>query len=395
MPNDANALNSPSLLSTGAEKLTILVVDPERYSRMVLTMALSSEYDVEEAISGPEVLACFETKKPDLILIEGDLPELDGYETCRLIRQQSDVPVIFVTNDSSADFMLAAFECGANDFIAKPFDIRVFIKKVNAVVASVLERRALLSGQSDQMALSQLMFSTIGDSGVLLNFMREVLKCSDFASIVACIVNTLKSLGLNCCVRMRYNFLTITQTTLGDASPIEMSVIDHVSKMGRLFQFKSRLAVNYENITIVVFNLPDNSDQCGRLRDNIAVLCESAQALAENLMRQFDALNEKQSVLNNSVKARAYIASLKELQGEFLTQAQMLLHSFVNNVELEYRTMDLLLDQEQRITAITERNAGKVFDALHENGIEFAKKSDEIIDILLSQPGKVQSVEMF
>lgn len=57
--------------------------------------------------------------------------------------------------------------------------------------------------------------------------------------------------------------------------------------------------------------------------------------------------------------------------------------------------MDLLLDQEQRITAITERNAGKVFDALHENGIEFAKKSDEIIDILLSQPGKVQSVEMF
>ncbi len=381
-------------LEPEAPQYTILVVDSDRYSRLLLVTMLSSSYNVIEAATGDEALQQFHDAQPDLILIEGQLPGLDGYETCQRIRAISDVPVIFVSSDSSIDFTIEAFDCGANDFIAKPFDIRVLAKKVNATIEVVKERKHLQQENEKHAVLSNLLFSSMSDGSTLLNFMRGVLKCTDFASIADCIVATLKSYGLECCVRIRNGMLNITRTSMGDPSSLELSVLNHVSSLGRAFQFKNRLAVNYDNVTVVLFNLPEDPDHSGRIRDNVTILCESAQALAENLMRQFDALREKQSVINDSAKARECLHDLSQLQSGYQLKMQMLLHNFVSSVESEYRTMDLLLEQERRISSIIERHAQHMFEAFHENGHEFNTRTNEITSILLPS-APTQTVDLF
>ena len=345
------------------------------------------------AESGTAALALLETAKPDLILMDGDMPGLSGYETCRRIREWSDVPVLFVSGNDDIDALLQAFDAGANDYVPKPFDVRLLARKIDLAIAAEAKKKSLQNERVREQAFTHLLASAMGDNGLLLNFMREILKCKDFHALANTITDTIATYGLHSCVQIRHEFLTLTRTVRGDATPLETSVLEYATSMGRVFQFKQRMAVNYDNITVVVFDMPADEDQCGRIRDNLAILCEGAQALVEDIGRQFIALHEKEDLMGESAKARECLLELKDLQSGYQSSLQVLLHDFINHIESEYQAMDLLQEQEQRISALMDRIVGKMFDVFHENGQEFSRRADEIMGILI--PDRGDAVELF
>jgi len=113
----------------------ILIVDDERHIVQVVRMNLEMErYQVITASSGTEALERVRQDLPDLVLLDVGMPELDGFETLRLLREVSDVPVIMLTVRSDEDDIIRGLELGADDYITKPFRARELSSRIRTVL---------------------------------------------------------------------------------------------------------------------------------------------------------------------------------------------------------------------------------------------------------------------
>jgi two-component system, OmpR family, KDP operon response regulator KdpE len=112
---------------------TILVVDDEPQIRRVLRSTLSFRgYTISEVASGEEAVAVASKLKPDLILLDVNLPGMSGVETCREIRRSSDAPIIMLTVRSAERDKVIALDAGADDYITKPFGIEELLARIRA-----------------------------------------------------------------------------------------------------------------------------------------------------------------------------------------------------------------------------------------------------------------------
>ena len=123
------------MLDTTSRKYRILIVDDER--RMVGFIRLNLEQDgfeVIEAFNGTEALNRLRDSLPDLILLDVMMPDIDGFEVLRTIREIIQVPVIMLTAKSEEEDIVKGLELGADDYITKPFSPRELVSRVKAVL---------------------------------------------------------------------------------------------------------------------------------------------------------------------------------------------------------------------------------------------------------------------
>lgn len=111
--------------------IRLLIVDQSGAIRSeIRQLAVSQGYSYDEAADGIAALKLFRRNDYDLIVLDTDLPELDGRNVCRLIRKTSDVPILFVSARTSEQEKLCAFEIGADDYIVKPFSSRELLARI-------------------------------------------------------------------------------------------------------------------------------------------------------------------------------------------------------------------------------------------------------------------------
>ena len=120
---------------TSPESRTILVVDDEPHIVRFTAMNLEVEgFRVETAGNGLEALEVLDQRGPvDLVVLDVMMPELDGFETLQRIRDQSSVPVIFVTVRGDEADRVAGLDLGADDYLTKPFSPRELISRIRAL----------------------------------------------------------------------------------------------------------------------------------------------------------------------------------------------------------------------------------------------------------------------
>lgn len=113
----------------------ILIVDDEEKIIRFLRMNLELEgFRVTTATSGIEALQRARSLHPDLILLDVMMPDLDGFETLRLLREFSDAPVIMLTVRSDEDDIVHGLRLGADDYVTKPFSVRELVSRIQAVL---------------------------------------------------------------------------------------------------------------------------------------------------------------------------------------------------------------------------------------------------------------------
>lgn len=118
------------------EKMKILVVDDEaRMRKLVSDFLTKSGYEVLEAGDGSEALDIFfEQKDIALVILDVMMPKMDGWQTCREIRQYSKVPIIMLTARSDEKDELQGFQLGVDEYISKPFSPKILVARVEAIL---------------------------------------------------------------------------------------------------------------------------------------------------------------------------------------------------------------------------------------------------------------------
>jgi DNA-binding response OmpR family regulator len=122
------------------EEKRVLVVDDDPALLPLIEYTFAREgYDVLTACDGKEALREFFAHKPDLVILDIMMPRMDGWETCRRIREVSDVPIVMLTARGQDEDIVRGLEYGADDYLTKPFSIKVLLAHARAVL-----RRAAL-----------------------------------------------------------------------------------------------------------------------------------------------------------------------------------------------------------------------------------------------------------
>lgn len=113
---------------------TLLLVDDEKNIIDLERLYLEKEgYKIQVAFDGKNALEKFRSLKPDLIILDLMLPGMDGWEVCRHVRQESEVPIIMLTaRDQDVD-KIVGLELGADDYLTKPFNPRELVARVKAI----------------------------------------------------------------------------------------------------------------------------------------------------------------------------------------------------------------------------------------------------------------------
>lgn len=147
----------------------ILSVEDDERIRTAVRLALEDEgWTVDEAENGEEALVKFAQSPTDVVLIDIMLPDIDGFEVCRAIRRQSDVPIVMVTARDDTHDVVAGLEAGADDYLTKPFAP----KELSARIRALLRRARTADPASPHLRFGDL--EVIPDQGVVRRGGQEV-----------------------------------------------------------------------------------------------------------------------------------------------------------------------------------------------------------------------------
>lgn len=120
---------------------TVLVVDDSKVALMTEVMILRRDgrFDIIEGKNGEEAIALAVEHKPDLILMDVNMPVMDGFEACRKLRAQADtkdIPIILVTTRGEAENIEAGYENGCSDYVTKPINGSQLLSKIQNILGS-------------------------------------------------------------------------------------------------------------------------------------------------------------------------------------------------------------------------------------------------------------------
>lgn len=111
----------------------IMVVDDDQDMLRILSRTLELEgFNVGVAANGSSALALLEERRPDLVVLDIMMPELDGFQVLDLIRQRYSIPVIMLTARCEVTSLQKALALGADDYVTKPFNVRILLARVRA-----------------------------------------------------------------------------------------------------------------------------------------------------------------------------------------------------------------------------------------------------------------------
>jgi two-component system OmpR family response regulator len=113
----------------------ILVVDDDAHIRQVLTFALGKAgMETSEAGDGEAALAAIDRERPDLVVLDINMPRMDGLEVCRRLRVSGDLPILFLSSRDDEIDRIVGLELGGDDYVVKPFSPREVVARVSAIL---------------------------------------------------------------------------------------------------------------------------------------------------------------------------------------------------------------------------------------------------------------------
>lgn len=345
----------------------VLVVDDDEFMRMMIAEALGDNYRILEAGDGEECIDVAGSERPDIILLDVEMPGIGGHETCRRLKADFDldsIPVIFVSGHDEIESRLRGYEAGAEDYIVKPFEPQELSAKICALLSKVSQTSQLkqMANYASQTAMTAM--SSMSEVGSLLQILQSFNGCTEFASLVDATLNGLTCYGLEGAVQIRTPDGALTRTSHGDASPLEASVIGHMAGMERIVQYRNRLSITYPAVSLLVSNMPtEDPDRCGRLRDHLAVLVESAEVRTATLIAEARSRIRGERIAASVKRITETLNEIDREQRQSRAATMTAIQTLTTQLERAYVQLALTEKQEEYLAGIASDGMVRVEEA--------------------------------
>lgn len=367
-----------------AEKKHILIIDDSPNDIQFLMQYLASDYTVLVGTSGEKGLnIALQQKKPDVILMDVMMPQMDGYETCRRLKQHPDtrdIDVIFISAHDTVEEKFAGYDAGGSDYLIKPVKPDDLRMKINLAIQNQQQRLEMNQAKNAAYSTAMTAMSNAGEMGVILDFLRKGFSIASLEELAQQIVATISVFGLQGTVAINNNANYIFAGSVEPVPPLDKELLRQVQQINRIVSAGKRAIFNYGEVSLLVKDMPEDEDKRGRYRDHLATLMEGAQAkfselsLNEELFRFLDEANRllkdiQRASQNHKQKSLSIADQLpQDIEAFFLplgfseNQEKMLLELISKNVNQAIDHFENGAQIDQRFRGILARLQEKVED---------------------------------
>ncbi len=245
----------------------LLSVDDEPINQAIVEELFADTFDVALASSGEECINNIKKIKPDLVLLDVSMVGMDGYETCRQLKQIAttrDIPIIFVSARGSFEDKIKAYEAGGQDYITKPFnhaELEETIKQTIKMVKNSLKEASQKKESFPENSTLAAAFHFKKSSTAIITFLSACCVCTSLDTLGQFLLNLCQEVNLNCTFQLRTQAKTFHFSNQAEASALEQSLLDYCKSTDQFFDFNSNTIVTYPHISILIKNTPVEINQ--------------------------------------------------------------------------------------------------------------------------------------
>lgn len=368
-----------------SKKRRIMAVDDQPTNLKIIEHIIEDDYEIFMAASGEECLENLSNFKPDLILLDIMMPNMDGYETCKKIKQNDewkDIQVIFVSALDSIEDKLKGYEHGAADYFVKPFEPDELLVKIQHILdyKDELNNKDESVKSASQVAMKAM--TNASEIGSILRFMQESFSVKSIKELAKLILNANTQFGLNCSVQVRTNDEIVTLNDKGVASPLEKNILLHAKNKGRIFDSKDKTIFNYDVVSLLINNMPlDDEARYGEIKDLACYLLDGAEARINGLISEAELNKQKLYLMHIVEYANNTIETLNKDMHQLRLEGANIVEDMKDQLDNIVATMGLDEEQENSIFTVTDDGIEKTTE-LFSKGIKMDEEFSSIISKL-------------
>jgi len=362
------------------EKPRVLIVDDSRGDIRIVNENLKELYTTLAATDGEKALAiAVKDPKPDLILMDVEMPGMNGYETCQKLKsnpETADIDVIFVSAHDTVDEIVAGYDAGGTDYLTKPIEPQELKKKIKIAIDN---RRRNNEISSERLSVEKIAFTAMnsaGEQGVVMGFLKSSFTVKHLEELADLIVSTVDTFDLVNTVQIRTKDKVIDRASSNTIIPLEQELLTRLKDQSRIIEKGQRAIFNFGEVSLLIKNICEDRDKWGRLKDNLSLLLEGAVAKYESI----SFTDRVSSVIESSKKS---LAVIEEEQKAHKKQSQDIVDKMLINLEESYNSLGLLNTQEEMLTELVQGGVNESL-AHHEKGMHVDIELRKIISKLTS-----------
>lgn len=353
------------------DKNIILAVDDEPFNLEIMEEILSEEYRYFSAQSGPECLEVVGSMKPNVILLDVSMPDMDGYEVCRRLKADEStqhIPVMFVSARGALDERIEGYNAGGEDYIVKPFAREELEAKLKGLFKTQDHQKALESQveQATEMAFSAM--SNSSEVGIVMQFVEKTKELHSVDDLCKATFETLAAYGLSASLELRLDDAHAQHfCSTGQVSPIVTELFDLLKHKGRIYSFEPRMMINYPKLSILLLNMPQgDADKLGRLRDHLCFIASSAEQCLNAILTEQQLARQKIALKQTIMMIKARFEHLARTVRQSHIDNEEIFKQLQEHFEMQIPTMGLDEDQElyifRTLDETIQKSVGRVDD---------------------------------
>lgn len=363
----------------------ILGVDDEPVNRAILQEIFEDDFDFICVEGGQQCLDMLAERTPDLILLDVNMPGMNGLETCKKIRStpsNAEIPIIFVSALTTPEERLAGYEAGGDDYITKPFVTEELVAKVELTLKQHKSKTDLQQSSDYAMKTAMTAMTSASELGLAVRFLQESFGCHTPQELVKKVFEYTNQYGVEASIIIRQDSKYITLFSDGIERPLEASALEQLRSKGRIYTLANKVIINGNHASLLIRDLPmDEEEKVGRLRDHLAVLLDGIDARLEAIDTSMALEKRKQALAAAIESTREEIIEIDKVNRLQQTGVNAEISNIAKNIEAAFITLGLTEEQEQSLINIVNKAESNT-DELYKKGIEIDQRFTKIIDKL-------------
>jgi len=365
-------------------KALILYVDDEPVNLIIMQELLQDSYELITVNSGEGCLQQVAIQKPDLILLDVNMPEVDGLETCARLKadaETAEIPIVFVSALASQTELMAGYEAGGDDYITKPFSEEILQKKLQIVLASQQRKQELK--QISEQAVEALMnnLSDTDELGMVIEFLHQCQTVSTLDELARNVFDCLREFELDSSLLILDKPENRIWFSDDIERPMESQILASLRGQDSVVSFGTRLAISSDHATILVRNLPSGQKKIARVRGYLTILIGGLNSRI-NAMQRESLLDQRGQVLARVLQAtRENLGNIDDLLQQQKIRSGEIISALRVEVGKSIVKLNLTIQQETALMKIIESTAVRI-ESVYDDNLKFDDQFQDVIDDL-------------
>ena len=274
----------------------VLAIDDDKLVHKIIEDALAESCKLIRAKNGDEGLRLALKYQPDIILLDVEMPGMNGFEVCEKLKKASqtkEIPVMFLSSRTDISERMRGYNSGAADYIVKPFNREELLARINVLDDYRQVSQRLKQDMEQAQITAEIAMTDSGDMGRIMRYVGQSYHAHDLESLSSFFFEFFVPLQLEVAVAFWHQQGDAFKSAEGAIQPIEQELLEQNREGSRFVDFGRRTIINYPKVSLLIKNMPtEDPGMYGRYKDLLPHILEATNAKIQDMEESEQAIEQ-------------------------------------------------------------------------------------------------------